>query len=231
MTSNSPINDPSPKTEQTTSLIPKAEQSAEKLTAAPSHRLPAWRLWAPLALQAGLILAIPAPDALTYVTGRQVTLQTAPVDPYDLLRGYSQTLSYDISESETLEQLPGAENFFDADPIASKSIGKSIYVVLEAPKSDDVKPPVPWKPVRVSAKQPTDLANNQIALKGEYTGWRVIYGLETYYMPEDRRNQINADISQVQRQNQQAFVVEVRIDGQGNSVPVSLWVSDRNYRF
>ena len=229
MTSNhSPLNNPKPdpKAAHPPLSIPAVEQAAEKAIVQ-SHRLSAWRFWAPLALQSVLILAIPAQDAFTYVTGTPVTLQTAPVDPYDLLRGYSQTLSYDISQLETLRQLPGAEDFFTAD----LESGKAIYVVMEAPKSAGTKPPEPWRPVRVSASRPTNLEDNQIGLKGEYRGGRVIYGLETYYMPEDQRNQLNDDIRQAQRQNQQAFVVEVRVDGQGNSVPVSLWVSDRNYHF
>ncbi|MDJ0707801.1 MAG: GDYXXLXY domain-containing protein [Leptolyngbyaceae cyanobacterium MO_188.B28] len=226
MTSNSPLNNPNHTAALTDSPNPAVEQQAEKVTPALSQ-LPGWRFWAPLALQAALIVAIPAQDAFTYVTGRQVTLQTAPVDPYDLLRGYSQTLSYEISRPETLQQLPGGEDFFNAEANGAKEI----YVVLEAPNSANNNPPEPWRPVQVSASPPTNLANNQVALKGEYRRRRVLYGLETYYMPEDQRNQINGDIGQVQRQNQQAFVVEVRIDGQGNSVPVSLWVSDRNYRF
>ena len=226
MTSNSPPNDSNPKSAPIDSSRPAVEQQAEKEIST-SPRLPGWRFWAPLALQAALIVAIPAQDAYTYVTGRQVTLQTAPVDPYDLLRGYSQTLSYEISQPETLRSLPGGEDFFNADLNGQQSI----YVVLEAPESTHTNPPEPWKPVQVSSSLPTDLENNQIALKGEYRGWRVIYGLETYYMPEDQRTQLNGAIGQAARQNQQAFVVEVKIDGQGNSVPVSLWVSDRNYRF
>ena len=222
MTSNSPLSNSGANSAPTDLSSASEERQAEKLT-----RLPGWRFWAPLALQAALIVAIPAQDAYTYMTGEQVTLQTAPVDPYDLLRGYSQTLSYEISQPETLRQLPGGEDFFKADA----NVERPIYVVLEAPDSTNTNPPAAWIPVRISASRPTGLANNQIALKGQYKGWRVIYGLETYYMPEDQRNQINADIGQVQRQNPQAFVVEVRVDGQGNSVPVSLWVSDRNYRF
>ena len=224
MTSNHSPN-PNPETEQAASSIPATEPAIEKSTVR-SPRVPAWRFWAPLALQSVLIMAIPAQDAYTYATGVQVTLQTVPVDPYDLLRGYSQTLSYEISQLDTLKQLPGAEAVFDAN-----SGDKAIYVVLEAPDTADATPPVPWKPVRVSTNRPTDLPNNQIALKGEYERRRVIYGLETYYMPEDQRNLVNADINQTQGQDPQAFVVEVRIDGQGNSVPVGLWVRDRSYRF
>jgi len=68
-------------------------------------------------------------------------------------------------------------------------------------------------------------------LKGRAEGWRVVYGLETYYMPEDQREQVNAAINQAQQGNQRSFVVEAKVDASGNSVPVSLWVRDRNYKF
>ncbi|MEO9124284.1 MAG: GDYXXLXY domain-containing protein, partial [Microcoleus sp.] len=72
-----------------------------------AKRLPAWRLWVPLLLQIGLITAVPATAVYTLVTGKTVVLQTAPVDPYDFLRGYYQVLSYDISDPRNLEKLPG----------------------------------------------------------------------------------------------------------------------------
>ena len=54
-------------------------------------------------------------------------------------------------------------------------------------------------------------------------------------MPEDQRNKINNNISQARRsvtENQmQPIVVEIKVDSQGNSVPVSLWVKEQNYRF
>jgi uncharacterized membrane-anchored protein len=34
---------------------------------------------------------------------------TAPVDPVDLLRGYYQTLGYEISSVDTLAKIPGSE--------------------------------------------------------------------------------------------------------------------------
>jgi uncharacterized membrane-anchored protein len=190
------------------------------------QRLPGWRLWVPLLFQAVLIIAVPARDAYTYVAGQPITLQTAPVDPYDILRGYYQTLSYDVSNVDTLRSLPGGDwfNQYQGQPI-------SFYVVLEAPEQANATPPQPWKPVRVSGDRPSDLTANQVAMQGQYNGWGITYGLETYYMPESRREEINADISQVQWQEREAFVVDVKVDRGGNAVPISLWVRDRNYQF
>ena len=91
--------------------------------------------------------------------------------------------------------------------------------------------PKAWKPVRVSLENPANLPANQIAIQGKYNGQQMEYGLETYYMPENEREKVNQDISQVQRGKRQSFVVEVKVDKQGHAVPVSLWVRDRNYRF
>ncbi|WP_017715061.1 GDYXXLXY domain-containing protein [Kamptonema formosum] len=220
---------------------------------APKKPLRAWRLWVPLLFQTVLIAAVPAPAFYTYVTGKTVTLQTAPVDPYDLLRGYSQTLGYDISTQNTLKSLPGWKDLPGhtsscpaVKPPAKSTCteekyvdaGTSFYVIMEAQKSAAASGrPQPWKPVRVSRERPKDLPANQVAIKGKYSGWSAEYGLETYYMPEDQREQINNEINQAQQrqpgQNRQAipFVVEAKVDAQGNAVPVSLWVRERNYRF
>ncbi len=188
--------------------------------------LPLWRFVVPLLFQAALIVAIPAQDAYTVVSGRTVVLQTAPVDPYDLLRGYYQTLNYEISNPDRLKTLPGGDQVFDP----SKAMPSSIYVTLEAPTGQST-PPKPWKAVAVSATLPKHLAANQVALEGQLNGWRISYGLEQYYMPEDQRTGVNDDINFTQRRTPQAFVVEAKVDAQGNAVPMSLWVRDRQYRF
>ncbi len=195
--------------------------------AAPPRRLNAWHLWVPLLLQSLLIVSIPAQDAYTYATGRQVTLQTAPVDPYDLLRGYSQTLGYEISRVEVLKKVPGGATVFKDQ---SEGKNRSIYLVLQGNLQSAAQPPIPWLPVRVSLSPPQALTANQVVLKGTTNGFSVVYGLETYYIPEHQRDQINKEISQVQRQPQ-AFVVDIKVDAQGNSVPVALWIRDRKYRF
>jgi uncharacterized membrane-anchored protein len=209
MTSPSPL-DPS---------VPELQPLPEQTQVA--QKLPRWRFWVPLLFQSALILAIPAHSAYTYATGKTVVLQTLPVDPYDLLRGYSQTLSYQISDSATLSKLPGGDQIHSG----------SFYVVLEAPPANNASPPASWQPVRVSRDRPTNLPANQVALKGNWDAWRSTYGLETYYMPEDQREQVNQAIRQAQSQSPQAFVVEAKVDAGGNAVPVSLWVRDRNYRF
>ena len=190
-------------------------------------KLKHWHFWVPMLLQTIFIIAVPLQSAVVYSTGRAVTLQTAPIDPYDILRGYSQILSYEISDPEVLSQLPGGSDIFSG---AYETQTFSIYVVLQAPASV-TSPPSAWTPIRVSRDRPQSLPHDQVVLKGRYREWSITYGLETFYMPERDRNAINAEIREVQQSGKQDFVVDIKVDHQGISVPNSLWVGDRHYRF
>ena len=196
-----------------------------------NDHVPAWRLWVPLLFQTAIIIAIPAQSAYTRLAGKTVVLQTVPVDPYELLQGYSIKLNYDISSLETLQKLPGGRG------VSSLAPGTSLYVVLERPTSSTPANIEPWKPVRVSSDRPA-VAANQVILKGMYTYGFIKYGLETYYIPEEQRSQINREFDQSSQGGQkQSTLVEIKVDAQGNAVPVSFWVSGtktgqrHNYRF
>ena len=210
-----------------------AESTSPTAKPLPAKPLPFRRLWIPLIIQGALILAIPAPAIYTALTGQTVILKTRPVDPYDLFRGYSQTLSYSISDTQALAQLSGWDTILQDIATDPKHLprGSQLYVILEAPSNLDRMPPQAWKPVQVSLNRPESLPKNRIALKGkiEGAGW-LKYGLETYYVPENRREEVNQAISQIQR-SQQSFVVEVKVDNHGHAILKSLWVGDKNYRF
>jgi uncharacterized membrane-anchored protein len=199
-----------------------------------------WRFVVPLLVQTVLILGVPAQSVYTLITGKTAILQTQPVDPYDLLRGYSVTLSYEISRVDKLKQLPGWTDLVKQHPGSNKQYeplapGTKLYVILEAQKSSSAVIPQAWKAVRVSGQPPTSLAANQISLQGWYSAYNLIsYGLETYYIPEDQRNDINKDISSarpIKPGEAQPIVVEVKVNAQGKAVPVSMWVRDRKYHF
>ncbi|CDM94491.1 MAG: GDYXXLXY domain-containing protein [Limnospira sp. PMC 1291.21] len=193
------------------------------------RRLPNWRLLAPLLCQVALVISIPAQAFYTYITGTTVVLQTAPVDPYDFLRGYYQILSYEISQPSTLRNLPGSGTMSHRNSIRD---GDTVYVILEKPQEQpEGDRPLPWQPVAVSNQRPDNLPENQIAIRGTGDGWGLKYGLETYYMPENKRLEVNENISRAQSRDPESFVVEVKVDSQGNAIPLRLWVSDRSYQF
>ncbi|MCA1991440.1 MAG: GDYXXLXY domain-containing protein [Coleofasciculus sp. S288] len=222
-----------------------------------------WRLWIPLVFQTVLILAVPAQAVYTYLTGKTVILQTVPIDPYELLRGYSQTLRYDISTQESLRELPGWEELpkqqqQNGNKLSLLKPGTLFHVILEAPiPTDSTGLPQAWKPVAVSIERPSNLPVNQVALKGLVQAGFIEYGLETYYIPEDQREEINADLRAAARANSNQLqqnpvqsnsnrppqkppvVMEIKVNERGDAVPISLWARIgrdsnqriRNYRF
>lgn len=205
-----------------------------------------WAFWVPLLAQAMLILWVPVQATYTLTTGRTVTLQTVPVDPYDLFRGYYVTLNYEISDFTRLAQLPGwgAIESAQVQQQQHSSVfesGIAFYVVLQAP-ADKVSPPLPWKPVAIQRDRPLQLPADQIALKGLYRGTAVSYNLEQYYIPEAQRQEINTFIQEAQRQAlpdpnaavptpAAPFVVDIKVGSRGQGVPQGFWLEDQFFRF
>jgi uncharacterized membrane-anchored protein len=198
------------------------------------------RFWIVLALQVILILAVPAQAFYTQINGRSLVLQTAPVDPYSVFQGYSVTLGYDISNVQNLSKLPGWKDIEakrkanpERDLVSSDGVTSTeFYVILEAPADASNRPPKPWKAVSVASSRPNNLPANQIALRGSDRQGRIRYGLETYFIPEDQRDDINQQITQAQGESSKpAFVVEAKVGAGGNAVPIAIWLKDKRYQF
>jgi len=198
------------------------------------------RFWTVLALQIVLILAVPAQAFYTQINGRSLVLQTAPVDPYSLFQGYSVTLGYDISNVQNLSKLSGWKDIEakrkanpERDPLSfDRAASTEFYVILEAPANASNRPPKPWKAVSVVSSRPNNLPVNQIALRGSDRQGRIRYGLETYFIPEDQRDDINQQINQAQGESSKpAFVVEAKVGADGNAVPIAIWLRDKRYQF
>ena len=223
--------------------------------------LPIWRLIAPLFVQVGLILGVPSQAMYTDMTGKTVILQPVPINPNDVVRGTSLNLDYNISRPETLRRLPGWNEWLRRNSRRGRQIsqGSILYLILQERQSFnrnqeresfdrnqertsfDRNELQSWKPIRVSSNRPVSLSNNQVALKGNYQDGLVNYGLENYFIPDEQRRQINEDIAQVRENRngrQQPIFVRVKVDPQGNAVPLGLSIKDasgerrdRNYRF
>ncbi|MCM0589403.1 MAG: GDYXXLXY domain-containing protein [Gloeotrichia echinulata DVL01] len=198
--------------------------------------LPLWRLVVPLLIQTAIIMGIPTQAMYTDIAGKTVILQSAAVDPDDVVQNYSLNLDYNISRPERLKKLPGWERLLEQNRGRNRQLaqGTNLYVVLQEQQTFSRGVPKAWRPVRVSSDRPTNLPNNQVALKGVYRDGFIAYGVETYYIPEQQRERISQDISrdlESRDGERQPIVVKVKVDPQGNAVPISLWVRDRNYRF
>jgi len=198
--------------------------------------LPIWRLVAPLLVQVGLIMAVPTQAAYTDVTGKTVILQTLPIDSRDTMQNDSLVLDYTISRIETLRKLRGWSDWLRRHSQKDRPItpGSTLYLVLQERQSFGRKIPRAWKSIRITSNHPDLLLNNQVALKGEYQDGIINYGLDDYSIPQAQRRRINNDIAQAQQNRNGAkisILVKVKVDPQGNAIPVSFWIGDRNYRF
>jgi len=191
-----------------------------------------------LLFQTALILSVPAQAIYTHLTGRVIILQTAPLEPYNLLRGYSQTMRYDISSQEELRGLPGWNNLpkqqSEDNTVTLIKPGTHFYVVLAEPISLTLPGlPPSWEPIAISLERPTNLNNNQVVLRGIAQRGLIDYGLENYNMPAAERNQINDDLQAARQANPEQvkqippIVMEVKVDAWGNAVPISLLVQVR----
>jgi uncharacterized membrane-anchored protein len=181
--------------------------------------------WLAISVQLFIIATIPAAKIYTINAGTTVFIKTRPVDPYDLLRGYYQTLSYDISDRHMLSKLPGGE-FLKPMMNNQNNISnrvREVFVILELPKTDRTIA----KPVAVAGQKPTNLPNDHLAIRGMWDGGQIKYGLEQFYMPEVQAKTVNNDVTR----NQQKVTIEVKVDRGGNSALIGLWIGDKKYSF
>lgn len=213
--------------------------------------------WIAMAVQSLIIAGVPAQAIYTQLTGQSVILKTIPVDPYDPLRGYSTTLRYDISEVKLLKTLPGWKELPTVEDLSSgvtevpkpgqpkpKPIpkprilkpGLTVYITLEQDRSPQAPNASnaalqPWKATAISAKLEPKRSPEKVILKGTVSSSRfsssqtIDYGLETYYMPENRRDEVNRAI------RDRKAVAEIKVDAQGNGVPLKLRVGDQDFEF
>jgi uncharacterized membrane-anchored protein len=163
-----------------------------------------------VAAQVLILAAVPAQKIYTRATGRSVTLKIRPVDPYNVLSGYYVTLNYEIAN-------PGSfANSNDSD-----IKGERVYAILERRADGE------WRPVSLSESYPVNLPENRIAIRGSYPYSRIEYGIEEFFIPEDKR----AEIEQGLWKNRDQARVEVKVDSEGNAALVRLLIGDRVYDY
>jgi uncharacterized membrane-anchored protein len=162
-----------------------------------------------VAAQFLILAAVPAQKIYTRATGRSVMLKIRPVDPYNVLSGYYVTLNYEIANPAS---------FADSGVATG---GDQAYAVLEM-QADGV-----WRPVSLSKSYPANLPENRIAIRGRYSYSHIEYGIEEFFIPEDKR----AEIEQGLWKNRDQARVEVKVDSEGNAALVRLLIGDRVYDY
>ena len=198
-----------------------------------------WKLLLPLALQLAIVASIPIQPAITRATGTTAYISTAPVDPYDLLRGRYVTLSYSMENTSVLEILPGwrpPDEVTEADG----SHPSHIYIIIapeepagdatsldgEVDENDGATSPTAWQPVAVAYKLPTDLPDGRLAIEARILTYGFVdIGLSQYFIPEAIGDELERDMWD----NRMNTVAEIKVDSQGQTALLGLWVEDRRY--
>jgi len=98
--------------------------------------------------------------------GETLLVRTGPVDPRDLLSGQYLALSYEFSRTLKFRDL-------DREPAE----GEEVWVVL--------RPEGPFHvPDHAESQKPFDLPPGHHAIVGRRAGWRTLFGIEKYFVPE-----------------------------------------------
>ncbi len=127
--------------------------------------------WLAVVLQVLILLGMVGRYAYTISTGRPIMLKTAPIDPWDIIRGEYVRLNYAISGLN-----------FDKVPMEGVPYkhGQLIWVTLREGKPF-------WTAVAVSDKRPVtgpdDLAVQAIVEWYGPSTLRLRYGIEQFYVP------------------------------------------------
>jgi uncharacterized membrane-anchored protein len=130
-----------------------------------------------IGLQVALLLGWAIANEINLASAPTVVLDTAPVDPRDLLRGDFMILNYKISRVPEPLGRPADESV--------KQAGSDLWVVLQQRGRFHEVAATSWTP-------PADLAREQVVVRGrtrgsEGSGWlRVDYDIEKYFVPEGK---------------------------------------------
>ncbi|HUR38410.1 MAG TPA: GDYXXLXY domain-containing protein [Planctomycetota bacterium] len=127
-----------------------------------------WKLavaW--VALQVLFFVGWAATEQRRQVTGMSILVRTAPVDPRDLLRGQYMALSYEFSR---------LQSFTDAG--RSPEEGEDVWIVLRP--DGEYHTPTP----QVTSERPVPVPPGHVAVLGRRQGWRLLFGVEEYFVQE-----------------------------------------------
>lgn len=162
--------------------------------------------------QIAIMAVSPVDKMMIRSSGRVITLETRPVDPYDVMRGYYVTLHYRISEP------PGYSKNAPRN-------GDTVYVLLK--RDDDGI----WNAQEALFEFPDEVGEDQVVIKGWVpdSRWRdpILFGIEKYFVPED----MGAEIEAAMRDRTGRILVEVAVDEKGNAALLRLKVGETTYEY
>ena len=178
-------------------------------TQAPATAPKAGLFWLAVAVQVGLVVAVPTPKVLAYTTGTAIQLRTAPVDPVDLLRGRYNRLGYTVTQN--MDKLPGWQ--------ASYGSARELYFTL-APG----KPGEGWRAVAIADRYPASVPAGDVVLAGDQHG-AVHFGIEEFYVPDDRGEAVTKALADPKGKP----LADIKVDRWGHAVLVGLSAGGQHF--
>jgi uncharacterized membrane-anchored protein len=180
------------------------------------------RIWFIIAVVVQLLIlaAVPAQKIRIRKTGKLVTLKTAPVDPYSIMSGYYVTLTYDISRPFVPTGPPWSQPDHKPDWFTWPD-SKPIWVVLKE-GHDQI-----WYAHSIHQNQPQSPPDGSVIIKGKKKHHRILYAIESYFIPENARDKVESDLRTYPDQAR----AEVKIDARGNAALIKLLIQDRVYEY
>jgi uncharacterized membrane-anchored protein len=166
----------------------------------------AWRLWVVLAVQLLIVAAVPGKKLAAMFSSVEITLETRPYDPYDVLGGYYVTLRY---ETEVVP--PGLLS----DDLIS---GEIAWILL-------TKDTPAWRVISVSRRRPTPEVN-EVVLEATWDGsWARLDNLRRFYISEAVRD----DVARAMAKTNGRGYVDVKVGPNGEAVLIRLRVGDKTF--
>ncbi|MDA1190609.1 MAG: GDYXXLXY domain-containing protein [Candidatus Poribacteria bacterium] len=161
-----------------------------------------------VALQVVVLAMLPSSKYKAVETGITVFLKVGPVDPYDFLSGYHVLLDYEIGHPEGLDDLT--------------DLVRELPIFVTIKQGDDGL----WHVARVMLDPPELLEASELLLRGTYLDDRVRYGIESYFISEDVREEVEKNL----RENPDSARAEVKIDPEtGIAAVVALHIAGKIY--
>ncbi|MES0879768.1 GDYXXLXY domain-containing protein [Roseibium sp. SCP14] len=169
----------------------------------------AYLKWGILALVQLLLVSIPLVDRLqVQMNGIVVPMELVPVDPRDLLRG--DYVIINLAISRVSKDVPGSETVEAGDPV---------YVGLISEGKGPVRPHTVSR-LREGAGE-LAIAGTVRTVADEFI--QVDYGIDAFFLPE-------GEGLAIERMDKSRVLLEVAIDEDGQSLPVTLLVDGKAFK-
>ncbi len=155
-----------------------------------------------------ILAAVPAQKIFTINTGTAILLKTSPYDPYSIMSGYYVNLNYEISNPKLPEWKTWPRS-------------QQVWVVLTHQQNNL------WDAVAIYKTRPDNVPDGCLVIKGKIDYFRIVYGIEAYFIPESVRTKVESDL----RTYRDEAKVEVKIDSFGNAALRKLIIRDQIYEY